>query len=77
MEPQMMENTEAINESKPSSGIEHKYDIEGLQCCNQSQYMGIEKNLQGSRHRNLMKVLFGFKPEQTERFFIRTIMYSK
>ena len=77
MEPQIMENTERINKSKTSSEMENKYDIEGLQCSNQSQYMGIEKNLQGPRHRNLMKVLFGFKPEQTERFFIRTIMYSK
>ena len=66
MEPQMIKNTETINKSKTSSDIEKKYDIDRLQCCNQSQYLGIEKNLQGSRYRNLMKVLFGFKPEQTE-----------
>lgn len=60
MEPQTMENTDAINESKTSSDLENKYDIDRLQCCNQSQYLGIEKNLQVSRHRNLMKVWFLF-----------------
>ena len=61
-----MENIETIDKSNPSKKINLKYYIEGLQ----SQYLGIENNLQGSRHRNLMKVYFCFNPEQ------RKIIYS-